>query len=82
MKAETTFHPRSSVSRGIYIHPFQRAFLSRWWFSTICLSTLPPSPLTAVAKPLSPEASKPYGSRKPGDSNDFKGFGVYILIGL
>jgi hypothetical protein len=41
--------PIIGIERYIYIHPFQRAFLSRWWFSTICLSTLPPSPLTAVA---------------------------------
>jgi hypothetical protein len=34
--------------------------------STTCLSTVSPSPLTAEAQPLSPGASKPYGSRKPG----------------
>jgi hypothetical protein len=58
-------------------------FLSRWWFIvihiywfrlyTIYLSTVSPSPLTAVAQSLSPETSRPHGSRKPGVSNRFVG---------
>ncbi len=41
-------------------------FLSIWWFSTICFSTVSLSPLTAVAPHQSPGGSSPYGSRKPG----------------
>ncbi len=44
-------------------------FLSRWWFSTICFSTVSPSPLTAEAPHQSPSDSSPYGSRKPGVTN-------------
>jgi catechol 2,3-dioxygenase-like lactoylglutathione lyase family enzyme len=41
-------------------------FLSRWWFYTICFSTVSPNPLTAEAPHQSPGGSSPYGSRKPG----------------
>jgi len=34
-------------------------FLSRWWFSTICFSTVSPSPLTAEAPHQSPGGSSP-----------------------
>jgi len=43
------------------------------WLSTIYLSTVSPSPLTAEAQSLSPETSRPHGSRKPGITNRFVG---------
>jgi hypothetical protein len=41
------------------------------WLSTICLSTVSPSPLTAEAQSLSPETSQPYGSWKPEVTNRY-----------
>jgi hypothetical protein len=46
-------------------------FLSRWWFSIICFSTVSPSPLTVVAPHQSPGAHSLYGSRELGGTDDF-----------
>jgi hypothetical protein len=42
--------------------------------STICLSTVSPSPLTAEAPHQSPDDSSPYGSRKLGVINKYIGY--------
>ena len=50
---------------------------------TIYLSTVSPGPLTAVAQPLSPGASQPYGSRKPGGTTKIISFqGLYVFMGI
>jgi len=51
------------------VHSLSYSLISR--LSTIYFSTVSPSPLTAEAQPLSPEASKPCGSRKPGVTDKY-----------
>jgi len=41
-------------------------FLSRWWFSTICFSTVSPSPLTAELPTSRLVAHHPTGLGNPG----------------
>jgi len=45
--------------------------------STICLSMVSPSPLTAVAPHQSPDGSSPYGSRELGGTNRYYRLDVY-----
>jgi len=57
----------STVSQQMVVHSLSCSMISR--LSTICFSTVSPSPLTAEAPHQSPSGSSSYGSRKPGVTN-------------
>jgi hypothetical protein len=69
----------STVSQQMVVHSLSCSMISR--LSTICLSTVSPSPLTAVAPHQSPDDSSPYGSRKLGVTNKYISLG-FISISI
>jgi len=58
-----------TVSQQMVVHRLSYLLISR--LSTICFSTVSPSPLTAEAHHQSPSGSSPYGSRKLGVTNKY-----------